>query len=153
MTFMQMRVVRKSVEVQALLPRKTDFMICNTACNDIQLRSPNSEYTPKGTRRRCRWGFVVTMLVPAVGAIIWFGLIPVGDPREKQDGNSALWTFAVHPLMMTFLSYLLVSLFHTALDSNRPSRPILTYFHILVINYIFQVRSRCGGCAVPVRLY
>jgi heme A synthase len=93
------------------------------------------------------------MLVPAVGAIIWFGLIPVKDPRGKQDGNSVLWTFVVHPLMMTFLSYLLVSLFHTALDSNRPSRPILTYFHILVINYIFQVRSRCGGCAVPVRLY
>jgi hypothetical protein len=98
----------------------------------------------------CRWGCLVTFLVPAVGAIVWFGLIPVDSPTDKHAEKSLKWTFLIHPFTMTFLAYLLVALFNTALDSSWPNRPFLTYFHILVVNYVVQVRCNIvdGGHAL-----
>ena len=94
----------------------------------------------------CRWGFLVTMLIPAVGSIVWYGLLPVTNPLDPDRGDKALFVFLVHPASMTFLSYLLCSLFHISIDSDRPNRPIIHYFHILATNYVVQARL-CLPCA------
>jgi hypothetical protein len=79
-------------------------------------------------------------MVPAIGSIVWYGLIPVGRPTGDVS-DQALWAFCINPVSMTFLSFLLISLFFTALDADAPRRPFLSYVHILAINFVFQVRS------------
>jgi hypothetical protein len=65
---------------------------------------------------------VVTMTIPGVGAAIWFGLVPVGPPTGTV-AEKAVFVFVMHPATAAFLSYLLCSVFLTALDSKRPWRP------------------------------
>ena len=96
----------------------------------------------------CRWGIVFTMLVPAMGSIIWYGVIPVGSTRGDV-GDKALWCFCINPVSMTFLSFLLMSLFFTALDENSPHRPFFCYAHILLANFIAQVCTLLVAHAFP----
>jgi hypothetical protein len=78
------------------------------------------------------------MLIPAVGSLVWWGLIPVGPPTgDKAD--KALWVFALHPLSSAFLSFLLVSLFLTSIDEENPWRPLNSYIHISATVFVAQV--------------
>ena len=80
-----------------------------------------------------------TALVPAIGSIIWYGVIPLDSPREGIK-DKALWVFCINPVSMAFLSFLFLSLFFTALDEKKPYRPFLTYAHILAAVFGTQVR-------------
>lgn len=55
--------------------------------------------------------------------------------------DKAMWVFLINPVSFSFLSYLLMSLFFTALDEHHPHRPFFSYAHILVATYIALVRS------------
>lgn len=97
------------------------------------------------------------MLVPAVGSIVWYGCIPVSGPFDPDKSDRARFVFLIHPFSMTFLAYLLVALFHTSVDPERPRQPVVHYLHILAVNWVVQVRRRArvrakrcccagGGC-------
>jgi hypothetical protein len=64
----------------------------------------------------------------------------VGSP-DGDFGDVAVWVFLVHPASMSFLAFLLISLFLTAIDENQPWRPLHNYIHIPVLVYISQVRT------------
>lgn len=92
-----------------------------------------------------RWGIVFTALVPAIGSIIWYGVIPVDDPTQGIR-DKALWVFCINPVSMAFLSFLFLSLFFTALDEAKPYRPFFSYAHILAAVYGVQV---CLSTSAP----
>lgn len=70
-----------------------------------------------------------------------YGLVPVGNPTTETDRfkHVAVWVFLVHPATMSFLSFLLVSLFLTAINENHPWRPMANYFHIPALVFVSQV--------------
>lgn len=93
-------------------------------------------------RALCRWGITFTALVPAIGSIVWYGVIPVNAP-DGDIRDKALWVFLINPVSFSFLSYLLLSLFFTSLDERSPHRPFFSYAHILAITYVALVRTDC----------
>jgi hypothetical protein len=80
------------------------------------------------------------MMLPAIGSIAWYGLVPVGSPVGSIS-DKALWVFLINPVSMVFLAFLLMSLFFSAIDERRPHRPFKRFTHVLVLNYIAQARS------------
>lgn len=87
-----------------------------------------------------RWGIVFTMLLPVAGTILWWGLIPVGSPTGGFS-DKWVWVFILHPVSCAFASYLLISLFLTALDESRPWRPVKCYLPIMGTVYVSQACS------------
>jgi len=93
---------------------------------------PSQQLTPR------RWIIAVTMMVPVVGSIFWYGCVPVGRPQGDLTDKAA-WVFVINPITMTFLCYLLLNLFFLALDHESPWRPFGSYAPILIVNYCAQV--------------
>lgn len=86
----------------------------------------------------CRWGIVVTILFPSILAILWFGIIPLGNPLGSRR-DRVVFVFLVNPVTQALLSYLLLTLFFSALNASKPYQPLRSYAHILAITYFAQV--------------
>lgn len=78
------------------------------------------------------------MLLPVAGTVLWWGLIPVGAATGGFS-EKWVWVFILNPASCAFASYLLISLFLTALDEDRPWRPLKCYLPIMTVVYIVQV--------------
>ena len=103
-----------------------------------------------------RWGIVFTMLLPVAGTILWWGLIPVGSPTGGFS-DKWVWVFILNPISCAFASYLLISLFLTALDEKRPWRPLKCYLPIMTAVYFAQacpcpLAKACSAATLPAAL-
>ena len=78
------------------------------------------------------------MLLPVAGTVLWWGLIPVGAATGGFS-EKWVWVFILNPASCAFASYLLISLFLTALDEDRPWRPLKCYLPIMAVVYLVQV--------------
>lgn len=93
-----------------------------------------------------------TMLLPVAGTILWWGLIPVGSPTGDFS-DKWVWVFILHPVSCAFASYLLISLFLTALDETRPWRPLKCYMPIMAAVYLSQACSSSLACHSCLHAY
>lgn len=80
----------------------------------------------------------ITLLTPAFFAVLWFGIIPLGN-ADGGTSDKAVWVFIINPGTYVFFSYMLINIFLACLDSSRPWRPFKNYVFILFLNYMAQV--------------
>eukprot|EP00210_Caulerpa_lentillifera_P001378 g1326.t1 len=84
------------------------------------------------------WLISVTFLTPAAFALVWFGLIPLGN-AEGDFAQKVVWVFIINAGTYVFFSFMLVNIFLACLDGNHPWRPFKYYVVVLLINYVLQV--------------
>ena len=101
--------------------------------------APCPYYSWEGTDW-CRWGCLVTLTVPGLGAVLWWGAIPVGSPQGSV-ADKAVFVFIVHPIASAFLSFLLCSMFLIGMDQSMPWRPLHVFLPTVSAVYITQARS------------
>ncbi|KAA8490494.1 hypothetical protein FVE85_1676 [Porphyridium purpureum] len=83
---------------------------------------------------------VISIALPSIYCLIFFGVIPLGDFLECGFREFAVWVFVTNPINEVVWAFADVTLMFAALDRTLPWRNFFFYFPMLLTVYCVQ----CG---------